>query len=201
MTNRLPCRASGPRWVCTLLVSLGFLTGTALALITRNGREPMTGMWPPGIAGLVNHPSRFGGEIGPLAPAARFFFSGDTAVFNAMLAQYAKVTHQELVLYVQPGPPPQMEGDSNSRDFDLLINVSGEGFMILYSGGRVALEDVRLPDGVFAELYPLVDVPLDPSAKDAHDREVQRVRRILSQWARGGEVDCNVAPEPPRTQP
>jgi hypothetical protein len=162
---------------------LGLLAMPAWALITFHGREHLgCSGWSEGLAAIINHPARISGQIGPLGPTARFHYSGDAAIFNELLQQYAALGGQSRVLYLEPQAPPAVEGFKNqeTHDFDLSVNQSGEGFLHLYTLGRIRLEDLKIPAAVRIEALPSPVDPADPKESAKLKAEQKRVADFVA---------------------
>jgi hypothetical protein len=166
-----------------LVLTLGGLAPRASALMTFHGREAIRSSgWSDGLAAIVNHPARVCGEIGPFGPASRFHFSGDTAVFNQILTQYAALPQKPLVIYLQAGRAPGVKGfkPDETHDFDLQISIQSEGFLYLYSQSRVRLEDLQIPASVAVEVCPAVLVPVDPKERAELEAEQKRLSEFVA---------------------
>lgn len=148
-----------------------------------HGREPLgSSGWSEGLTAIVNHPARVSGQIGPFGPAARFHFSGDTAVLNEVLGKYAALNQRSLIIYVQAGRGPIVKGfkPDESHDFDLSINVQGEGFLHWYSLGRVRLEELKIPGVVVVEVATAITVPLGEEERALSEVEQKRLEEFVA---------------------
>ena len=148
-----------------------------------HGREHLgSSGWSEPLTALINHPTRVCGQIGPYGPTSRFHYSGDTAAFNQILAQYGVLPGQPHVLYLEPEAAPSVEGfkEGESHDFDLSINTSGQGFLHLYTLGRIRLEDLKIPEGVKVDVLSPAGLPTDPELRAKLQAEEQRVAAFLA---------------------
>ncbi len=162
---------------------LGLLATPVWALVTYHKRERLgCSGWSEGLTALINHPARVSGQIGPLGPTARFHYSGDAAVLNQILTQYAAVGGQARVLYLEADAAPAVEGfaDHEPHDFDLSVNQSGDGFIHLYTLGRIRLEDLKIPAGVSVEALPAASEPADPELRAKLKAEQQRIADFVA---------------------
>jgi hypothetical protein len=151
-----------------VLTFLGLFLTTAAALALGSdhpkGPIPRGDKWPDGLVELVNRPDRVHGYW--VNSVDIFFYAGNTKALNEFLEAYAKLpgTHLKLVLhpgvkkarspwdkedreiptewrlYCAPHSPRGIEGDGK---FHTRIDV--------YLGGRVLLEDLRVPASVEVE--------------------------------------------------
>lgn len=166
-----------------LAIVLGFLATPVWALVTYHKREHLgCSGWSEGLTALINHPARVSGQIGPLGPTARFYYSGDAAVLNQILTQYAAVGGQSRVLYLEPEVAPAAEGfaDHEPHDFDLSVNQSGDGFIHLYTLGRIRLQDLKIPAGVKVEALSSISEPTNPELRAQLKAEQQRVADFVA---------------------
>jgi hypothetical protein len=157
----------------------------AVALVTLHGREPLAeNNWPVGLGAIVNHPGRVCGSWGPIGRTARFHYSGGVAALNEILQNYAGLSQGTRVLYLHPEPAPGGKDFTaeEPHDFDLSITLQGEGFLHLFTMGRIKLEDLKVPDRVKVEVLPSVGMPIDAEKKTAWLAEQKRVEALAAGW-------------------
>jgi hypothetical protein len=139
------------------------------ALVTEHGSEPLgCSGWSAPLTEIINDKARVGGRIGPLAPSARFEYTGDLDVFARVLAKYAALPQPEHILYLQAGFGLQ-------SDFDLSITQEGHGFLHFNAGGRIPLDQIKIPAGLSVEFLPATGEPIDPQEKARHDAQQKRL--------------------------
>jgi hypothetical protein len=139
------------------------------ALVTEHGSEPLScSGWAKPLTEIVNDKARVGGRIGPLAPSARFQYTGDLDAFQRVLAKYVALPQREHILYLQTGFGLQ-------RDFELSITQEGHGFLHFNSDGRIPLDQIKIPAGVSVEFLPDVGEPIDPEKKAHHAAQQKRL--------------------------
>ena len=145
---------------CSLLAVFAgwILVSEANALVTRHGSERVgCSGWSEGLTAIVNDQSRVSGEIGPLAPSARFQFDGDLEAFQRVLEKYAGLQQAQRVLYLQTGL-------GSGHDYELSITGAGQGFLHWNANGRIPLDRLKIPTGVAVEFLPDV---IEPAASEA----------------------------------
>ena len=148
----------------------------ANALITNHGRDAVRcSGWSDKLTALINDPARVSGQIGPLAPSARFQFKGDKEVFNRVLAQYAALGQKVTTLYLSTDPV----GGGGGADFEFSVTPDGTGFLHLQLPGRVALSDLRIPKGVSVEAMPPVSLPIDPEQRAKSEAEMAKIKAFI----------------------
>jgi hypothetical protein len=183
------------RLFLSLLFALGSFAPRASALVSIHGREQVgSSGWSERLTAIVNHPARVSGSIGPVGPIARFHYSGDTAVFNEILINYAALGQKPLVIYLQAGRGPAVRGfkADESHDFDLSISRQAEGFLHLYSQGRVRVHELKIPDTVAVEVMPAISVPLDPKERAEFEGEQKRLEEFVARRkTKGIKPDSN----------
>lgn len=92
------------------IVGVGFavlllVQSPARALMTEHGNQPVhLSSWSEPVDKLINHPARFQGRIGPLAPLAEFDYDGTPEVLNGILIQYAAIPGRSPVVSLTTGP-------------------------------------------------------------------------------------------------
>jgi hypothetical protein len=152
------------------------MTLKANALVTMHGREELhCSGWSPELTSIVNHPARVSGQIGPLAPSARFKFSGDTEVFNQVLAQYAALDQPWRVLYLSA----DVLSVEDDQGFELSITHEGHGFLHLRNPSRIQLAHLKIPKGVAVEVLPPTGWPINPEQQARLEAE-QKVIEAFS---------------------
>lgn len=164
-------------------IAATLLVSSAWALVSQHGREQIgSSGWSEGLTAIVNHPARVCGQIGPLGPISRFHYSGDAATLNTILEQYAALTEKPHVLYLHPEEAPYVEGfnKTETHDFDVSINVSGQGAIHLYTLGRIKLEELKIPENVAVETTPLLAVPQDSTLLARARAEQKRVEAFVA---------------------
>jgi|GEM_PF-4421251 len=150
----------------------------ARALMTYHHREHLgCSGWSDGLTAIINDAARVCGQIGPFGPTSRFHYSGDVAILNSLLEKYAAIPGQPHVLYLQPEAAPAVEDfDAKTpHDFDVSVNQAGEGYVHLYTLGRIRLEELKIPAGVSVEVVPSVSVPTDAAERAKLESEKERV--------------------------
>ena len=135
------------------------LVSEANALITTHRTERLgCSGWSEGLTAIVNDQSRVSGEIGPLAPSARFQFDGDLEAFQRVLEKYAGLQQAQRILYLQTGV-------GSGHDYELSITGGGQGFLHWNASGRIPLDRLKIPTGVAVEFLPDVIEPAGAEAK------------------------------------
>ena len=102
----------------------GLLLGvsSAFALVTLHGKEPVhVSSWSEPVDRLINHPARFQGRVGPLAPQAEFDYEGTPEVLNGLLTQYAAIPGRSSVVYLTTGPMPGPFGVRSGVDGKITV--------------------------------------------------------------------------------
>lgn len=164
-----------------LLVTLGLILGIqpAYALITGGeGNSPVNDPgWSQGAAAVFNVKARVAWWEGPPFGGGQYTAEcrGDTAAFNAVLVDFARIEAGERRLYVHDGEGASFWLNPNREDFkkhdskidwsftvwipasfERLRGFRGELSEIssvdpvihLYTGGHVAWKDVKVPEGI-----------------------------------------------------
>ncbi len=165
------------------LIALTLLASPVWALMTHHGRERIESSgWSEGLSAIINHPARVCGQIGPFGPTSRFHYSGDAATLKKILEQYAILQEKPHVLYLHPEEAPYVEGfnKTETHDFDVSINISGQSHIHLFTVGRIKLEDLKIPKGVDVEMVPSIAVPAEPILRARSETEQQRVAAFIA---------------------
>jgi hypothetical protein len=150
-------RARYPFFLSLLLTAI--MAPRVHALVTQHGSEPLgCSGWSAALTEIVNDPARVSGEFGPIAPIGRFHYRGDLPAFERVLTKYAALLEQPRVLYLQAGL-------DLAGDFDLSITYEGHGFLQFNVGGRIPVEQLKIPAGITVEVLPAVSEPINPEEK------------------------------------
>jgi hypothetical protein len=156
-----------PRHLLLSLLAASLAVPPARALVTEHGSEPLNcSGWSAPLAEIVNDKARVGGRIGPLAPSAHFEYMGDLDAFQRVLARYAALPQPDHILYLQTGIGLQ-------SDFEFSITHEGRGFLHFNAGGRIPLDQLKIPAGLSVEFLPDAGEPIDPQEK-AHLQSMQK---------------------------
>ncbi len=156
------------QFVLALLI-LCFAAAQALGLGADHPKGPITlsDKCPIGLAELVNRPDRVHGYFVNWEDV--YFYAGDTKVLNEFLDGYAKLPNTVFRLVIHPGPKKaRSPWDKQDRDLQVEWTLyttplvrgaqdvpTNDGKfhtrVDVYVGGRIKLEDLRVPAAVLVE--------------------------------------------------
>jgi len=157
------------QFFAVFLLSASLAIPRAHALVTEHGSERLNcSGWSAPLAEIVNDKARASGRIGPLAPSARFEYTGGLEVFQRILAKYVALPQPVHVLYLQTGFDIQ-------SDFELSITQEGQGFLHFNAGGRIPLDQIKIPTGLSVEFLPATGEPIDPEERARHAAQQKRL--------------------------
>jgi hypothetical protein len=166
-------------WIPLAMLSLAAAL-PAKALVTTSGREPIhSSAWKGPAEKVINHPARYRGTIGPIAPIAEFLYTGRGEELNQLLELYEKIPERQSTLYLTTDPG---EGNVLVRS-----SIKGELTVTLRVSNASELKRWRIPKGLRVER---LDVLGGSSASKQGELE-QAVREFIGRHSAGP-----VAPDP-----
>ncbi len=165
----------------------------ARALMIRYERQPVNcSGWSQGLADLVNHPARVGGQLGPFGCTGTFWYAGDQNVLNGVIAQYSRLTGtNETSGTVNLSTMPAEGGIS------VAVSIDGSVTLTVHCAGPDDLAGLKVP-------VSLTVVRLDagtvlPPRKDGEALD-RAIRRFVKQHAKKQARLPKTSPAPPSAE-